>query len=79
MKHADPSNRPAAFRARTQTAVLARVIGFANAVAMPFCGYAIYLDSPYISGLGIVVALSLLGLGLALALFMLADLSRPTS
>ncbi|WP_143027226.1 hypothetical protein [Rhodospira trueperi] len=61
---------------RRQPIVLGRIVAILTAAAMPFCGYAIYLDSPYVSGLGVVVALSLVGLSLALCLLMIANIAE---
>jgi len=59
---------------KKQPIVLAKVVAVATAVAMPFCGYAVYMDNPYLSGLGVVVALALMGLCLSMSLLFLADL-----
>ncbi|KAA5606066.1 hypothetical protein F1188_08640 [Roseospira marina] len=66
---ARPSSSPGTLR-------LARIVALLTAVAMPFCGYAIYLNLPYLTGLAIVVALALVGLSLSLALLILADMAQ---
>ena len=75
-EHTELKAESQVFAKTRQPIVLGRIVAIVTAVALPFCGYAIYLDTPYISGLGVVVALTLVGLSLALCLLMIANIAE---